>query len=133
MSIKRKSYTAAEKARIALEAIKGNLTAAEITTRYDVHTTQINQWKRQVLDSLPEVVTVSDTVIYRCIVIINCRTRLYVFITECFFRKMITMGNNINSRSFRLNCKSIVTMMDDNRSFVGFSVFLLALSPVKCS
>lgn len=55
MSIKRKSYTAAEKARIALEAIKGNLTAAEITTRYDVHTTQINQWKRQVLDSLPEI------------------------------------------------------------------------------
>jgi transposase-like protein len=57
MSVKRKSYTAAEKARIALEAIKGNLTAAEITAQYDVHTTQVNQWKRQALDSLPELFT----------------------------------------------------------------------------
>lgn len=43
MSVKRKSYSPAEKARIALEAIKGNLTIAEITAQYDVHTTQINQ------------------------------------------------------------------------------------------
>jgi transposase-like protein len=57
MSVKRKSYSAAEKARIALEAIKGNLTTAEITAQYDVHTTQINQWKRQVLDLLPELFT----------------------------------------------------------------------------
>lgn len=55
MSVKRKSYSPAEKARIALEAIKGNLTAAEITVRYDVHTTQVSQWKRQALESLPEL------------------------------------------------------------------------------
>jgi transposase-like protein len=57
MSVKRKSYTPAEKARIALEAIKGNLTAAEITAQYDVHATQVNQWKRQALDLLPELFT----------------------------------------------------------------------------
>lgn len=57
MSTKRKSYSPAEKARIALAAIKGNLTAAEITSQYDVHVTQINQWKRQALDYLPEVFT----------------------------------------------------------------------------
>jgi transposase-like protein len=57
MSVKRKSYSPAEKARIALEAIKGNLTAAEITVQYDVHTTQVSQWKRQALDSLPELFT----------------------------------------------------------------------------
>jgi transposase len=52
MSTKRKSYSAAEKARIALEAIRGNLTTAEISTQYDVHVTQINQWKRQALNCL---------------------------------------------------------------------------------
>ena len=57
MSVKRKTYSPAEKARIALEAIKGNLTAAEITAQFDVHTTQVNQWKRQALDSLPELFT----------------------------------------------------------------------------
>ena len=55
MSVKRKSYTASEKARIALEAIKGNLTAAEITAQYDVHITQVSLWKRQALDTLPEL------------------------------------------------------------------------------
>ena len=29
----------------------------EITAQYDVHATQINQWKRQVLDLLPELFT----------------------------------------------------------------------------
>lgn len=55
MSTKRKTYSPAEKARIALEAIKGNLTAAEITSQYEVHVTQVKQWKRQALDALPEL------------------------------------------------------------------------------
>ncbi|OGT57597.1 MAG: hypothetical protein A3F43_06570 [Gammaproteobacteria bacterium RIFCSPHIGHO2_12_FULL_42_10] len=55
MSVKRKSYSPSEKAKVALAAIKGNLTTAEIVMQYDVHTTQINQWKRQALDSMPEL------------------------------------------------------------------------------
>jgi transposase-like protein len=55
MSVKRKTYSPAEKARVALEAIKSNLTSAEITAKYDVHITQINQWKRQALDAFPEL------------------------------------------------------------------------------
>src|SRR3990167_6887734 len=57
MSVKRKSYSPSEKAKVALAAIKGNLTTAEIVMQYDVHTTQINQWKRQALDSMPELFT----------------------------------------------------------------------------
>jgi len=49
MSTKRKRYSSAEKAKIALEAIKGELTLAEISSRYDVHATQVNQWKRQAI------------------------------------------------------------------------------------
>src|SRR3990167_308391 len=55
MSVKRKSYSPAEKAKIALAAIKGNQTTAEIVMQFDVHATQINQWKRQALDSMPEL------------------------------------------------------------------------------
>lgn len=53
MSTKRKSYLPAEKAKIVVEAIKGELTLAEISSRYDVHATQINHWKRYVLENLP--------------------------------------------------------------------------------
>ena len=55
MSTKRKSYSPGEKAKIALEAIKGELTLAEISNRYDVHSTQINQWKQHALKSLAEL------------------------------------------------------------------------------
>jgi transposase-like protein len=54
MSKERKKYSSAEKAKIALEAIKSELSIAQISSKYAVHSTQINQWKRQLLNSLPE-------------------------------------------------------------------------------
>jgi len=54
MSIKRKKFTTAEKAKIALEAIKGDLTITQISSRYEVHPTQINKWKKQGLLYFPE-------------------------------------------------------------------------------
>ena len=43
------------KAKVALEAIKGQKTANEIASEYGVHLTQIAQWKKQALDGLPEL------------------------------------------------------------------------------
>lgn len=54
MNEPRKKYTPTEKAKIALEAIKGELTLAQITSKYSVHATQINAWKKQLLAYLPE-------------------------------------------------------------------------------
>src|SRR5215475_5859262 len=51
----RKSYTAAFKVKIALEAIKGQRTINEIATHYDVHPNQVTQWKKQAIESLPDV------------------------------------------------------------------------------
>ena len=54
---KRRRFTAAEKSKIALDAIKGEWTIAEIASKYAVHPTQINQWKKQALVHLPESFT----------------------------------------------------------------------------
>lgn len=54
MSEQRKRYTPAEKAKIALEAIKGEFTLAQISSKYGVHATQINAWKKQLLANLPD-------------------------------------------------------------------------------
>ena len=45
----RKSHDAAFKARVALEAIRGEKTMAQISSEYGVHTNQLRQW-RQKLD-----------------------------------------------------------------------------------
>ena len=54
MSDQRKKYTPAEKAKIALDAIKGELTLAQISSKYGVHSSQINAWKKQLLAYLPD-------------------------------------------------------------------------------
>jgi len=57
MTKPRKRYTAAERAKIVLEALKGQMTQNEITSKYGVHSTQIANWKRQVLDALPDLLS----------------------------------------------------------------------------
>ena len=51
----RKQYSGELKAKIALEAIKGQRTLSEIAGAYDVHPSQVTQWKKQALEQLPEV------------------------------------------------------------------------------
>ena len=55
MSKKCKRHSAEFKARVALEAVKGLKTSTELAREYQVHPTQISQWKRQLLEELPEV------------------------------------------------------------------------------
>lgn len=42
------------KAKVALEAIKEQKTIAELSSQYQVHTTQITKWKKQALDILTQ-------------------------------------------------------------------------------
>ena len=55
MARKRRRFSADFKAKVALEAIKGQKTVAELAGEYEVHANQITQWKKQLLESLPEV------------------------------------------------------------------------------
>ena len=57
MSRQRKSYSAELKARVALEAIKGQMTVNQIATRYDVHPNLVAQWKQQAIKLMPESFT----------------------------------------------------------------------------
>ena len=51
----RKSYPAEFKAKVALAAVKGDRSLAELASRYEVHATQIGQWRQALLAGLPEV------------------------------------------------------------------------------
>jgi len=50
MSTKRKSFNNAFKAKVAVEALKGQKTVAEIASEFEIHTTQVNTWKKHLLD-----------------------------------------------------------------------------------
>jgi transposase-like protein len=47
---KRKSYTASFKAKVGLEAIRGVKTVNEIGQEHGVHTAQVGQWQREILE-----------------------------------------------------------------------------------
>ena len=55
MTSKKRLHDSAYKARVALEAIKGNKSLAEIASFYKVHTTQISRWKKRALEGLSEI------------------------------------------------------------------------------
>jgi len=49
----RKRYDGAFKAKVALEAIRGERTIAEIASETGVHPNQVSKWKKQALEELP--------------------------------------------------------------------------------
>jgi len=53
----RKKYSKELKARIALDAIKGQKTISELASEYGVHANQISRWKKQLFDAAPDIFT----------------------------------------------------------------------------
>jgi transposase-like protein len=51
----RKSHNSAFKAKVALEAIKGEKTLTQLSSEFGVHPNQIGQWRKQVLKALPDL------------------------------------------------------------------------------
>ena len=55
MKRSRRNHSAKLKARIALEALRGDATLAELASRHGVHATQIGAWRKQLLEHAGEV------------------------------------------------------------------------------
>lgn len=51
----RKTYSTEFKVKVVLEAFKGQRTINEISSQYGIHPNQVLQWKKQAVESLPEV------------------------------------------------------------------------------
>jgi transposase-like protein len=57
MGAKRRAYTDKFKAKVALDAVKGIKTLAELASEYQVHPTQISDWKKRLLDGSAKIFT----------------------------------------------------------------------------
>ena len=51
----RKRHGTKLKSDVALEALKGEKTVAEIASKFKVHPTQVSQWKKQLAEGLPDI------------------------------------------------------------------------------
>jgi hypothetical protein len=57
MKSKKIRHSTATKVKVALAAIKEELTQAQITSKYQIHTTQVRNWKQSALDAIQNAFT----------------------------------------------------------------------------
>ena len=55
MTGKRTRYSAEFKAKVALEALRSELTTAQLATKHGIHQTMVGEWKRQAMEGLTAV------------------------------------------------------------------------------
>ncbi len=53
--MKRTRYSAEFKAKVALEALRGELTTAQLAARHGIHQTMVSEWKRQATEGQASV------------------------------------------------------------------------------
>jgi transposase-like protein len=51
----RENHTAKKKLQVATAGISGDKTASELASKHKVHPAQVSQWKKQLLESAPEI------------------------------------------------------------------------------
>lgn len=61
MKNNRKKHKPEFKAQVALEALRGDKTVAELAQQYQIHPTMINQWKRQLVEQAASAFTGGNT------------------------------------------------------------------------
>ena len=61
MAGRRKQYSSEFQVKVALEAIKGQKTANEIASEYEVHPTQLKNWRAIALEGLPGLFEKQDS------------------------------------------------------------------------
>ena len=52
---KRTRYSAEFKAKVALEALRGELTTAQMAAKHGIHQTMVGEWKRQAVEGMAGV------------------------------------------------------------------------------
>ncbi|RED42819.1 transposase-like protein [Aestuariispira insulae] len=52
---KRRNFTDQFKAKVALEALRGDKTIQEIAAKYQVHPNQVSTWKRQAMEGMADL------------------------------------------------------------------------------
>ena len=55
MTGKRRRYSAEFKARVALDALRGELTTAQLAAKHGIHQTMVGEWKKQAMEGMAAV------------------------------------------------------------------------------
>jgi transposase len=55
MKENRRKHNPSFKAKVALEALKGEETVAQLASRFDVHPSQVHKWKRELIEGAADI------------------------------------------------------------------------------
>lgn len=54
MGKQKRSHSTAFKAKVAIEAIRGVMTPAEMASKFEIHPTLIARWRKQAVETIPD-------------------------------------------------------------------------------
>ena len=80
MTTTRKQYSPKFKAKVALEAIRGERTLSQLASQYHVHPVQIGQWRKTALEQLADL--------HRMHVKLRCQLAQRPLTADCFHRHL---------------------------------------------
>ena len=80
----RRRFTAEFKAKVALDAIRGERTISELATKHQLHPNQITQWKRQAIENLAKAFDdrASDTQVSREVELTKLHAKIGQLVVE---------------------------------------------------
>jgi len=55
--IMKKTYSPDFKAKVVLELLREELTISQLSSKYEVHQTQLNKWRKAVVEGMPELLS----------------------------------------------------------------------------
>lgn len=62
MSKNRRNHSAAFKAKVALDALKGDKTMSQLASQYSLHPSQIQTWKKKLLEGSKDIFGATDRI-----------------------------------------------------------------------
>ena len=81
--------------KVVLEALKGEKTTAEITAKYGIHSTQINNWRKAALELIPEAFSSNRKRRYVTIEIVWSGIKRQARLVTLFRQTTLRLGSTI--------------------------------------
>ncbi|GHV22586.1 transposase [Planctomycetales bacterium] len=112
----RKTFTAEFKARVGLEAVRGEKTVQEIGTLYEVHPNQVSDWKKQVLSGAAKLFAKKERAKADAAVVERREQALYAQVGKLSVQVEFLKKSIGNCSGASRTCRAVARAIDGRRA-----------------
>ena len=104
----KKTYDSKFKSRVALEAMRGELTIAEIASKYQIHPNQVQRWKQRLIEGASDIFASSSErkasrTTFPCLIQIGTKVKCFLMSRRLVFPNHVTLKEGSSTVSDKGN------------------------------